>query len=115
MGLGEMLVSRYFFALAAAVIIALQTDRSGRTKEEMDERRGYTLVKNGEGESESSKERRYLYGIHSMQLPIVAIEVVIFAALHYGLRDGLYFVAGLYSDAFVLASLYFMVLLLLVE
>ena len=60
MGLGEMLVSRYFFALAAAVIIALQTDRSGRTKEEMDERRGYTLVKNGEGESESSKERRYL-------------------------------------------------------
>ena len=39
MGLGEMLVSRYFFALAAAVIIALQTDRSGRTKEEMDERR----------------------------------------------------------------------------
>lgn len=113
MGLGEMLVSRYFFALAAAVIIALQTDRSGRTKEEMDERRGYTLVKNGEGESESSKERRYLYGIHSMQLPIVAIEAVILAALHYGLRDGLYYGVGLYSDAFVLASLYFMVLLLL--
>ena len=105
--------TRYLYYAIICILFALCSDRSGRSQEERDQRRGYRLVTKDKEEYPKEERPRYQYAFRPTYLPLIFAIVLIVTILRFGLQGAQRYLTGDTVNIFVLLALYYAGLLIL--